>query len=871
MNHPKQTAVRSCHMLAIPFMVLLLILGTVLPDSVSAAASLPKKQGLVQDTAGMIPKESIFYIKQAAQGQKYTYYLLTVDSFEGEEPSTYATNVYRSWELTTDEILIVLSMQERRVEMNFNNAALRDKIDALPDDYNGDGQVGQKLSEFVDAHFIPEAKKGNFARAAIRLMQATENLKTAPGADSPEDKAPAGTDQQGLSNTTSPSDPSKDASSNGVSSANSGTNSQVNKGPSLVERLQSLPWSTIALVILISVAAVFVLLFFYRLFMYKRLMQRIPDTMSDASKGLGRVQTYSNIYQGNTLQEAKEIEVQLTDNLIIIQKAGEELRRIKLLQLLMPSYKKQYKAAKELVEARNESNNQQIARIAKIEETEKELVQGLQTSRERMQQLERLYRAEQHTRSWSLIELEQRGHQIIQQLQNVDDMDAFDPVGANELMNQVQGSLEQYNTDVKAVPGFAEKYRQFADTRQQAVQKIESIVNEHRLKLIRIDPYGTLDQAQQQNEQMLEQLKLGRMAEVAKLAQSSAQLVADAVQMTIRIKELKLRNEQDIETLQQQVVAYSKLDLTTQSWSTHAEQQYRKKHWENEYMEVHHGRSAITEAQRELARIRHLSSEEIQEYEEAHQMLDLHLRQVQEQHELAKRFESLVQGLDQSFEQSRRLQGRGDQALDKGMTLIVRHGLVRMWSQEESELSKLKNGIQQMMAAPPYDVELLADLATQYQERAERYLQQVEYASAQKKNAEREIQQLERRYQSTYRKANRKIHVSRYQAQHASIMSSVNDLMRRGSYDQAAREVALLAGLISTMDAAYQSVLAEERRIEEVKRAEQRRREQEAWNNSSNSSGGSSWGSSHSSNSSGGSSWGSDNNNNNQSSGGSNW
>ncbi|MBR2568005.1 MAG: TPM domain-containing protein, partial [Paenibacillus sp.] len=165
---------RSSKWAACAFM-LLLMLSLIMPN-VAGAASLPAKEGLVQDTAGMIPKESVSYIKQAAQGNTYTYYLLTIDSFDGEIPSDYATSVYQAWKLTADDVLIVLSKQDRRVEMNFNNSTLQAKIDALPDDYNGDGQVGQKLSEFVDAHFIPEAKKGNFARAAIALMQAAEGL-----------------------------------------------------------------------------------------------------------------------------------------------------------------------------------------------------------------------------------------------------------------------------------------------------------------------------------------------------------------------------------------------------------------------------------------------------------------------------------------------------------------------------------------------------------------------------------------------------------------------------------------------------------------------------------------------------------------------
>lgn len=854
---------RSSKWAACAFM-LLLMLSLIMPN-VAGAASLPAKEGLVQDTAGMIPKESVSYIKQAAQGNTYTYYLLTIDSFDGEIPSDYATSVYQAWKLTADDVLIVLSKQDRRVEMNFNNSALQAKIDALPDDYNGDGQVGQKLSEFVDAHFIPEAKKGNFARAAIALMQAAEGLKAPSGSSNSAGEA-VGSGSNG------PDASGADASNN--SGQKQPAEAWPAKGPSIAERMQSLPWPTIALTLVVIALLIPILLFVIRLIAYKRLLSQLPAAMAEASSGLSRVQSFASLYQGHTLQSAKEIEAQLTDNLIVVQHAWEELGRTKLVKLLTSSYVKKYHETKTLLGSRNESNKQLHARITGIEETEKELVQGLQDSRERMQQLEHLYRSEQHARGWPLTRLEERAHHIIQQLQAVDDMDAFDPVGADELMGQVQALLQRYDSDVQSIASFAESYRAFPEARQQAVQDIEAIVTEQKLKLIRIDPYGTLARAEQLNEQMLSELKEGNMPEAVKHAEARTQLVKDAVQMTQRLKELKLRNSKDIVDLKEQILAYSKLDVSTHSWSSHAEQLYRKKHWEPEWLQVDYGRKAIAEASQELPRIEHLSSEEIQEYEEARQALDLHMKEVQAQHEQAKAFEALIHGLDQSMEQARRLQSRGDQAYEKGQSLIARHHLVRMWSQEENALSKLKAGVQQMDTAPPYDVELLTEVASDYQTRAEKYLQQVEYASVQKKNAEREIEQLERRYQSTYRKAQRKIHVSRYHSQHSSIMSSVDNLMRRGAYDQAAREAAVMAGLISSMESAYQSVLAEERRKEEARRAEQQRREQAQNSQSngsswSNSSGGSSWGSG--SNSSGGASFGSDNNNNNQSSGGSNW
>ncbi|MDG0871572.1 hypothetical protein L5D93_03145 [Paenibacillus thiaminolyticus] len=182
------------------------------------------------------------------------------------------------------------------------------------------------------------------------------------------------------------------------------------------------------------------------------------------------------------------------------------------------------------------------------------------------------------------------------------------------------------------------------------------------------------------------------------------------------------------------------------------------------------------------------------------------------------------------------------------------------------------------------------ELSGEFADEANEYLSVIERAAVQKRNAEREIDRAASQYRRAYSRARRKINVSPFDSRFTSIHREASDLMRRGAYDEAARTISALSGIIGAMESAYNDVLQEERREEEARRAEARRREEarraEARSReeakraeerrreeakraqerrSSNSSGGSSWGSG--SSSSGGSSW----NKNKNSSGGSNW
>ncbi|WP_338128717.1 TPM domain-containing protein [Aneurinibacillus migulanus] len=69
-------------------------------------------------------------MEKAAKDEPYTFYVLTVNSLDGKEPSDYATKVYNERRLGADDILLLISKQERRIEMNFNNTVLQEKLDA---------------------------------------------------------------------------------------------------------------------------------------------------------------------------------------------------------------------------------------------------------------------------------------------------------------------------------------------------------------------------------------------------------------------------------------------------------------------------------------------------------------------------------------------------------------------------------------------------------------------------------------------------------------------------------------------------------------------------------------------------------------------
>lgn len=857
----------------------IMMIVILLHPGIVQAAAMPIKSGIVQDTAKMIPKESIPYIERAAKGNPYTFYLLTINSLNGQDAAEYATAVYRKWKLTADDILIVLSKEDRRVEMNFNNPALQEKIDALPDDFNGDGQSRSKLSEFVDKHFIPQAKEGNFARAAITLIEATKQLKPVAMAI-PEN--PAG------------SLPSNKQPNTSNSESGAAIKPQEPAGPGAFELFwNGIPWPIVGVIAGIIAICMPLCIWAWRLHRLRKLRNQIPVVMAAVSQALERVRHYAELYQGTTQQEASSIEGQLTASLIELGSSLNELQRISFARTLLPKLKKQLDSAENVRQTKENEVADLSSHIEQIESIERQLVDSIREARTRLQQLEYEYRSEANARGWPLDRIGQRHHDLVNRVQTVDDMDTFDPIGANAIMDTCKSGIEQLSQDISSISHYANLYQQFPNEMASSRSRFESIVQEHRLKLVRIDPYGCLEQARDTNERMLEQLRIGNIPEVAQLAEHRRQLLTEAIQMTQRIADLKLKNAEDIQAIAKRLSNFADLERQMNELHNRVVRTYRSTYWEHAWELYHNGLPAIAQMRSRLNDVRSLSSEEVQEYELARQGLDGILQTLQDQDHSQRQYEGLVMKLDQAIELINRQLKSGEQAFSRGRDVIARNRLVQVWGPAEASLIKLDSGLKQLIAQPPYDVDFMSELSSRYVREAEAYLQDVERTAILKRDAERNISNMEAQYRSTYNRTRRKIKLSHFDFQYSQVISNANDYMRRGDYTRASQEAAMLSGIINAMNAAYDAVLAEERRREEARRAEERRREEArraeerrreerrreqanssssgSWggsssSSSSNSSGGSSWGSS--SNSSGGSSWDSSNKN---SSGGSNW
>lgn len=821
------------------------------PGGDTQAGGNAAKPALVQDKARMISKEALPAVKKAAHGKLYTFRLVTVDSFKGAAPEEYANKLYQELGLGADDILLLLSKKERRVEMNFNNPALQDKIDAETGIH---GDVPGSLKAWLDTHFIPKAKEGDFAAASIALMKATHALKPlAPAAAKTE---PYVAKQDGP---------------------------QQEPDPARRGKTSAMPLAIDWQLVLLSAGGLLVLAvagergeLWFRL---RRLRRRQPALMVRVNQALEKNKTYLDLSQGETQHAARTADRELADILIWLNNRQQELEAIPKRQWLMPALRKQVAAAAAELKERTADAERHVAAIGHIEELDRTLKQTIADAEERLQAADRDIAADIQARNWPLDELQRRHHAVKAELAESKQLEIFDPLGAEHRVVHANEELRRLENDVASIAELAEIYRRTPQQMAESRERVQTIAQEFRLKLVRIDPYGNIEQTGQVNEQMQELLRHGDIPAAIQRVELMRQLLADAVNMTQRQADLQVKNAKDIAQIKSRLDGYRRRDQELSEVTVRVQSTYRTKHWEqlwHLYREKYQYLSDIAPA---LGQAEYWSGIDVQEYDLAREELDRMLLQLADLDHAIERYERQVRELDSAHQEALRKQAAGESAFAKAQRILARQHLAQLWGEQEHRLERLQSGLRNLVADPPYDVDLMNELSGEFVDEANQYLGVIERAAVQKRNAEREIDRAASQYRRAYSRARSKINVSPFDSRFASIHREASDLMRRGAYDEAARTAAAMTGIIAAMESAYNDVVREERRAEEARRAEARRREEarraeerrkeEAKRaqerRTPNSSGGSSWGSG--SSSSGGSSW----SKNNNSSGGSNW
>ncbi|WP_058301241.1 septation ring formation regulator EzrA [Gorillibacterium timonense] len=827
------------------------------------AAAIPEQQGLVTDTAGLYSEEERVKIEGAAKGDSYTFYVLTVESLEGVEANEYAQGVYRSWGLSRNDILLLISLGNRRVEMNFNNPTLLTELDQRFGRGNG------SISELTTEYFNPSAKQGDYAGATLAVIGEVHRIAEASSVEPGGNGAPERTSKPDTAVVPAPETTSNPDSVVAPVPERTARPADSTPFPGYTVRAAEESHSPLLPLLLLAGGAAFIAALVwigYGLLLKRRMKRQVEEArelLIGVSRSGEKLKPFLGLVQGSTEQLVTRLDRELSALAVEASAFGSELAEASVsLFKLGELNRRLLEGSARLLElnSRFRSVEKEVAGLIEVDKTVKGEVKQLQ---ERLDSAAARVEELKARHGYPLGHLADELAHIAADIAKAADLSIFDPLEAAKLANRTENELASKEKDAEDFPVLLEAHRSFPDRAAGARSEVDTLIRENGLKLPHTDPFGTLSRAANQVAPLIAALQAGQVEAARTISGEMDHLLAEAVEMTKRQAYLKGKNAADIRIAEERISRIHAEEGSRRSERARVTAAYARIHWTPLEEGYERAERLAAETERTLPDIRVLTDEEHQEYDKARSLLDEGLARLDECERLLADNVRAGAELDRLLAQSKERLAEYGAVYERGIRRIKAEDL-RFHSgygadQVGERIEALRNRLGGLLANAPYELNEIGQLLDQLQAETGHYTDMVQEVALQKENAERQLLDLERRY----RAANGRMGSSRYAGlssnDYSSRMGDIASLLAAGYYARALEESSGLESAIHQIELA----------IEEARREEEERQSaassisanDSSWNSSSfdsNSSGGSSWDS--------GSSSGSDN-----SSGGSNW
>ncbi|NQX46768.1 TPM domain-containing protein [Paenibacillus tritici] len=674
------------------------------------AADIPAQQGAITDEARLLTAKEADNLTRMATTDRYTFHVLTIDSLNGNNSSSYAADVYDTWGLKTRDILLLIAYGDQQTEISFINRDLQNALDTWSKKQGG-ATGSAAISKVLETYFNPYARDGDIAGgigSVIQELQAignsTQNGTTGGGT--------AGGVQTGTG---------------GVSGSSDGTRS-------------GFPLLTLAAVV---AGAALLLLLLYVLITGMRRRQglvkqqeQLADLLVRANRALESLQPFQGIVQGKTGELVEGISKRLTSRLVEIsalQTAGQGP--------LPPFYRLSAlkAAAEELQRAEGEfrvSLEEEEKNIAVISDADRNVKQQITELKEDAPELEgQLQQAAQET-GYTLQEIAEDLQELAEETAKADQLELFDPIAAQEITEEAQERQEQIEQDLQDVDAFHDKLQAFPGVLAATRSRIAGLIDQHSLHNMKVKPYDSLEQASAAASSMEAPLHSGDMDEVRRTGAALDALLAEAVAMTERQAMIRQNNLRDLETVRSKWGTLTQQRNDLQSRLAGAKNRFARQHLDSLEQLLEKTGGALRQGAAEVPQIETWTSDARGEYDKARSGLDGLLALQDETEGSFNSISGSLDALEERLDSLRRLFSEGQSRVDAAHNLLHSRGIA---SQSRFQLSLLPEygELEQRLSSSPYDLDELESTGRSYASQISSFVEEANRLVRQKEEAER--------------------------------------------------------------------------------------------------------------------------------------
>ncbi|OMD46424.1 hypothetical protein BSK56_16445 [Paenibacillus borealis] len=675
------------------YISLFLIISLLWMPSIYAAA-IPAQQGLVTDEAGLLSTQEAATVAAIAEGDRYTIRVLTVDSLDGAEPGAYATDVYDSWGLTPQDVLLLISAGDQRVELNFKNPGLQGYINSWSQAQGGALDTAA-ITGLLDTYFNPYAREGDFAGGIRSMIQKLHSF--------------GGT---------------------GSSSGTGGSSSGSSPGLGLLKMA--------GIVIGIALLALVLYVLFTGLRRRGQLcsqQEQLADLLVRANRALESLQPFQGIVQGKTGEMVDGISKRLSAQLVEIsalqssQSSQPPFYRLKALKTASSQLQQTETAFRSSLEEEEQH-------IAVISDADRNVKQQITELKKEAPELNLQLQSAVKETGYGLQEIADDLKELAEETAKADELELFDPIAAQDMTGEAQEKQAQIEQDLQDVDTYDDKFNDFPGVLAAARSTIAALLEQNSLHNMKVKPYENLDQASAAAATLEAPLRSGDMDEVRKIAARMDTLLGDAIAMTERQALIRQNNLRDLDTIRSRWSELSQRRNELNSRISEARSRFAEIHLTHleEVMET--AGTQLRQGAGEVPQIETWTSDQRGEYDNARNSLDQLLKL---QEETAQKFDNVGESLNmlgQRLANVTRLLPEGQERVDTAQRRLQSKGIASR-SQFQLSLIPEYGELEQRLSIRPYNLDELEAVAHAYESQISSFVEEANRLVRQKEEEER--------------------------------------------------------------------------------------------------------------------------------------
>ncbi|WP_036718775.1 TPM domain-containing protein [Paenibacillus sp. JCM 10914] len=776
-------------------MIMVVLVLTMISGISAYAAGIPNKEGYVQDKAGLFDQGQIKYLNKIAEGEFLNVYILTLPRLNGANPTDIANQTYAQWKLKNQDTLLLISLEDRSVEFNFNRPDLQKVLDDWSH-HKGLGSGSVAITALLDTYFIPFAREGDFSKASASMINQVHRLGSVAA------QATTSSEHEIMNPEPAPE----------LETSSKFEPTMVNTN-GLNQLLIRVPWLQIFVASAIIIFIGSVLLGWFKLRRLTRIQLQFAELTVRCNTAQEKVTNFREIVKGTTAEAVQEIYRVLTEQ---CAQAVDSKQELKKMNVFIFDYKNlnlnihRYSSIRERIDhtVMNEESKLMVIEVAG--QTSKDM--AVKLNEELQMSRKRLDRKSTQT-GFPLQKLYEELQQIESQMQRAIELNLFDPLESQRVLRIAEQRRAIIGQNIDEVDVFLQDHLAFQEKLEATHTEIRQIIESNHLNQIKVRPFERLEESRYEMKQSESYLRAGAMDEVRRHAERAHTQRAEALSLTQFQADLRSRNQTDLPDLKDQVQRFYEEHLLLNGILDSCRDRFKSRYWSTGEHELIRTQSMVTGINQNIADAERLTDDLIQDFEAARTRIDEGLSMMSKVRLALAQVRTELDKLDERLQRVRNDLASSEDVIIQHEETVSRSQIVTRSHMQVIDMPQFIwesiRTLYDRLSSTPYDLEHLELMAALISKNAEQFSFAVREIVRQKEEAERRIAQVERQYKQVARKAGRS-----FKKTSKSYLARVRDMLSEGLYTEAIYELQQIDDYMRRVasDIQQQEIIEQQRR-----------------------------------------------------------